>query len=114
MVTITDYKTYQKEDGTEFYALVVQGGLEAVKSSVTNRTYFTARTAKVPCTFSEETCKSLLGNQIPGKIKKVAVEPYEYVIPQTGEMISLSHRFEFISEEEAVIQEHLVDRVAVN
>ena len=114
MVTIVDYKTYQKEDGTEFHALVVQGGLEAVKSNITDRTYFTARTARVACTFNEDTCKSLLGNQIPGKIKKLEVEPYEYVIPQTGEMISLSHRFEFVSEEETVIKDHVVERVVVN
>ncbi|MFT6929230.1 MAG: hypothetical protein ACI8VZ_001427 [Candidatus Paceibacteria bacterium] len=31
MVTILDYGTYQKEDGTEFCALVVQERVEAVK-----------------------------------------------------------------------------------
>lgn len=101
MVTITDYKTYQREDGTEFHALVVQGGLETVKSKETNRTYITARTAKVPCTFNELTCESLLGTQLPGNIKKVEVEPYAYLVPETGELLTLNHRYEYMGEEES-------------
>ena len=83
MVTIKDYKTFQKENGENFFALVVQGGLEAVKSKETNRTYFTAKTATVACTFDEETCVNLIGTEMPGKIMKVDVEPYEYAIPDT-------------------------------
>lgn len=113
MVKIVDYKTYQKEDGTEFFALVVQGGLEAVKSQETNRTYFTARTAKVPCTFNELTCQGLVGSELPGSIQKVEVEPYEYAIPETGELISLSHRNEYIGEEEKIIKDNLVEKELV-
>lgn len=114
MVTIVDYKTYQKEDGTTFHTLVVQGGLEAVKSTQTNRTYLTVRTARVSCTFNEETCKSLIGNQIPGQIKKVSVEPYQYAVPDTGEIITLTHSYDFVSDEDAVKEEHLVDSFEVN
>lgn len=105
MVTITDYKTYQREDGTEFHALVVQGGIEAVKSMETERTYLTARTAKVPCTFNESTCESLLGSQLPGSIKKVEVEPYAFLVPETGELLNLSHRYVYIGDEESPVQE---------
>jgi hypothetical protein len=113
MVTIVDYKTYQKEDGTDFYALVVQGGLEAVKSQETGRTYLTARTTKVPCTFNESTCESLKGSTLPGRIQKVEVEPYEYTIPDTGEMITLTHRYEYISEEESILKENVIEEEAV-
>jgi len=113
MVTIVDYKNYQKEDGTNFYALVVQGGLEAVKSKETERTYLTARTAKVPCTFDESTCESLKGTQLPGTIQKVQVEPYEYTIQDTGEMITLSHRYEYIGEEESILKENVIQEKAV-
>ncbi|MFT6797689.1 MAG: hypothetical protein ACJART_002842 [Maribacter sp.] len=44
MVTIVDYRTYLREDGSEFHSLVVQGGAEAVKSKKTDRIYLTART----------------------------------------------------------------------
>ncbi len=114
MVTIVDYKTYQKEDGTNFHVLIVQGGVEAVKSSQTNKTYLTARTARVSCTFNEATCKALIGNEIPGQIKKVEVAPYEYAMPDSGEVISLSHSYCFVTDEEAVIQDHLVESVEVN
>ena len=113
MVTIKDYKTFQKENGENFFALVVQGGLEAVKSKETNRTYFTAKTATVACTFDEETCVNLIGTEMPGKIMKVDVEPYEYAIPDTGEVIRLTHRNEYVSDEEAVIKEHVAEEAAV-
>lgn len=114
MVTIMEYKTYQKEDGTEFFALVVQGGLEAVKSQETGKTYFTARTAKVPCTFDESTCSRLIGNEIEGRIRKVKVEPYEYPNPETGEIMTLSHRYEFIGADDEIVDKHLVEEEFVS
>ena len=33
-----------------------------------------------------------------GRVQKVSVEPYEYAIPETGEIIILSHSYEFVSE----------------
>jgi len=108
MVTIVDYKKYQRENGETFYALEIQGGIESVKSKETGRTYFTARTAKVSCTFNEMTCKALIGSQMPGSIKKVNVEPYEYVDQQTGETIQLEHRYEYLSEEESIIEQQVL------
>lgn len=113
MVTIVDYKTYQKEDGSEFHAVIVQGGLETVKSKETERTYLTARTAKVPCTFNEETCKSLIGTQLPGSIRKVDVAAYDYTNPQTGEMLTLTHRYEFIGEEESILKQNVIEKEVV-
>ncbi len=107
MVTIVDYKTYQKENGENFYALVVQGGLEAVKSKQTDRTYFTARAARVGCTFGEEMCKKLIGTEMPGSIRKVDVDPYDYAIPDTGEIIKLQHRNEYVGEEESIILDNV-------
>jgi len=77
MVTIVDYKTFENEDEKKFHVLIVQGGLEAVKSKETGQAYFTAKTARVSCTFDENTCKGLIGTEIPGTIKKVEVEPYD-------------------------------------
>lgn len=114
MVKIVDYKTYQKEDGTEFCALVVQGGLEAVKSKETGKTYFTASRAKVPCTFDEAMCSSLIGNEIEGKIRKIKVDPYEYSNPSTGEIMTLSHRYEFIGADEEIVNNHLVEEEIVS
>jgi hypothetical protein len=113
MVKIVDFKTYQKDDGTEFHALVVQGGIEAVKSKETERTYFTARTVNVPCTFNESTCKAMIGTDFPGSIQKVEVEPYDYAIPNTGELITLSHSFQYVSEGEGIVKNNVVEKELV-
>ena len=108
MVTIVDYKTYQKEDGTIFNTLVVQGGIEVVKNQETGKNYLTARTARVSCTFDELTCENLKGTQLAGSVKKVDSEPYEYAIPNSGEIVTLTHKFEYVSEEESILKENVV------
>lgn len=113
MVKIVDYKTYQKEDGTEFHALVLQSGVEAVKSKQTGRTYLTAKATRLACTFDKETCESLKGTELPGKITKVAVEPYEYTVQSTGEIITLSHRYEYVDEEESIVKDNVIEKELV-
>lgn len=113
MVKIVDFKTYQREDGEDFHVLVVQGGVEAVKSRETGRTYLTVKSSRVPCTFDEPTCQSLIGTKLPGSIKKVEVEPYEFTIAETGEIIERSHRYEYISEEESIIENNVFENEEV-
>lgn len=113
MVKIVDYKAREREDGEQFFVLVVQGGMEAVKSKATGKTYFTTKSAKVPCTFDEDMCQSLVGSSIPGTIKKVQVDPYDYVNQETGETIECDFRYEYISEEEAVVQDNVLDKEEV-
>lgn len=108
MVKIVDYKTYQKEDGKEFYALVVQGGIEAVKSQETNRTYLTVREAKVACTFNEDMCKVAIGTELEGRVERIETEPYQYTNQETGEVLTLTHRFEYINEEEDILKSNVV------
>lgn len=114
MVKIVDFKTISKDDGSEFCALVVQGGIEAIRSQETNRMYFTARTVNVPCTFNESTCEALIGTDFPGSIQKVKVKPYEFVIPDTGEVITLRHRHEYVSDEEKFVGENVIEKELVN
>lgn len=95
MVTVKDFKVRGSKDGEEFFVLVLQGGVMPVKSKATGRTYFTAKTCTVPSTFDEETCKSIVGSQFPGQIVRVEAEPYEYTVPETGEIITLEHRWEY-------------------
>jgi hypothetical protein len=113
MVTITDYKTYESKEGKMFHSLEVQGGVELIKSQDTGRTYLTARKANVPCTFSEAMCKSLLGEKMPGQIIKKAVSAYDYKVPETGEIISLQHSYEFVDDSTAILNENIVERQVV-
>lgn len=112
MITIIGYKLRTNEDGENFYTLTVQGGLQTIKSKKTGKFYASAKKASLPSTFDEDTCKGLIGTQITGSIMKVNCEPYEYVIPDTGESIELSHRWEFVPEgettEEVIFEEKVL------
>ena len=98
MVRIISYKARQREDGTTFCALEVQGGIEMVLSQKTNQYYATAKKTFISSTFDEETCKALIGTEIQGNVQKEECEPYEYVIKETGESIIMQHRFVYIPE----------------
>ncbi|WP_183147884.1 hypothetical protein [Chryseobacterium nematophagum] len=99
MVTIINYKERQKEDGTSFYLLEVQGGIEMVKSQSTGLYYATLQKAFIPSTFNETTCKALIGTQMKGNILKVECDPYEYTVKDTGEVIMLHHKFIYSQQE---------------
>lgn len=103
MVRISNYQKRTTEEGKDFYILELQGEVELVKSQETGKLYMTARKASMSCTFDEATCISLIGTELPGSVKKVACEDYSYTIKDTGEIITLSHRFEYV-EQEAGIQ----------
>lgn len=99
MVTIINYKQRQKEDGSTFYVLEVQGGIEMVMSQTTNQFYATSKKASITSTFDELTCQALIGTQMQGSIVKQECEPYEYTVKDTGEVIILHHRFVYSPQE---------------
>ncbi|MBD0823470.1 hypothetical protein [Aestuariibaculum marinum] len=112
MVTVKEIKKAENSKGEEFFGLIVQSRAMTVKSQETGRTYLTAKTAFVATTFDEETAKSLIGTQFEGGIRKVQTTPYQYVIEETGEVIELSHRWEYydpaLEMEEQVVEETTV------
>ena len=89
MVRIISYKKRQREDG----------GIEMIKSKTTNQYYATAKKATVSTTFDEATCKGLIGTEFPGKISKIKTEPYQYTIRETGEVVSLEHRYMYLPDD---------------
>ena len=109
MVTVKEIKKAENSKGEEFYGLIVESGAMSVKSKETGRVYFTAKKAFVSTTFDEKTAKSLIGAEFEGIIKKVKTDPYEYTIEETGEIILLSHSWEYIDPalemEEQVVEE---------
>ncbi|MFH4969318.1 hypothetical protein V8G61_14025 [Gaetbulibacter sp. M240] len=109
MVTVKEIKKAENSKGEEFYGLIVQSGAVPVKSKRSGRVYITAKTAFVATTFDEETASSLIGSEFEGTIRKVETDPYEYTIEETGEIITLSHRYEYVDPaldmEEQVVEE---------
>jgi hypothetical protein len=102
MVTIVDYSKRVNSEGKEFNVLILQGGLELVKSRESGRYYATAKKSSLPSTFDEATCKGLIGQQLPGAIMKVECDPYEFTVPETGEILNLSHRWQYLKEEASI------------
>ena len=101
MVRISNYIKRTTEEGKEFFVLELQGGIEMVKSQETGKFYITARKTTISSTFDELACQALIGTELPGKIEKVVCESYSYIIKDTGEEITLSHRFEYVEEDKA-------------
>ncbi|MCB0742910.1 MAG: hypothetical protein KDC67_03310 [Ignavibacteriae bacterium] len=99
MVRIVNFNERQSEDGSTFFSLTIQGGVELLKSKSTGNFYATAKKASISSTFDKETCQALIGTEMPGNIVKVNCQPYSYTIKETGEIIELSHRYEYEPEE---------------
>ena len=98
MVTVVNYKKVNLEEGKAFFTLEIQSEIEMVKSNSTGKFYATVRTISIPTTFDEAQCSTIIGRQIPGNIQRVECEPYEYMIPDTGETIEGRHTYVYVPE----------------
>jgi hypothetical protein len=105
MVTIVEFVKRQNKDGQEFNALILQGGIELVKSQETQRWYATAKKASITSTFDDPMCQSLIGQQIPGSVQRVECEPYDFTVKETGEIVSLTHRWVYAKEGEVLSEQ---------
>ena len=109
MVKIISVETRKNSQGEDFAVLILQGGLEFVKSKQTGKHYATARKVTVSSTFDETTARELIGTQLPGSVEKVACEPYEHVV-EGGEVVVLNHTYSYNpspnTTEEVVMGEH--------
>jgi len=98
MVTIIGYSRKTNLRGKDFNVLVLQGGIELVKSKTSDSHYLTAMRCTIPSTFNDETCEFIIGQKLPGKIVKKSCEPFLYVDKVTGEEIEFNYRYAFLPE----------------
>ena len=98
MVTVTNYTSRQRKDGTTFIALEISGGVELVQSNNTGKFYATVRKTSIPSTFDETIAKGLIGSQMKGDVVRVQVDAYDFVNPKTGEIIKLQHSYAYSPE----------------
>lgn len=112
MVTISGYAARESADGKKFYALILQGGIEMVLSEESGRFYATAKQASITSTFDEPTCKALVGTKLPGKISRIQSDPYDYTVKETGEIITLTHRWAY-NPNEAAVDEMVYEKALV-
>lgn len=109
MVTIVDFVKRQNKEGEEFNALILQSGIELVKSQETGKFYATAKKASITSTFDDAMCQSLIGTQIPGSVQRVETEPYEFTVRDTGEVLTLNHRWQYAKEGETIEEKVIAD-----
>lgn len=102
MVQIIDFVKRQNREGVEFNALILQGGLELVKSKETGAWYATSKKTSITSTLDDATCQNLIGKQIPGSVQRVESEPYDFTNKETGEVLTLTHRWVYLNEGEVL------------
>jgi len=110
MVTVIDYSLRESKDGKPFVSLKLEGDPEFVQSLQTGKFYLTAKRCSVTSTFTEESAKSLIGKKMLGSIVRMECESYDYTVPETGEIISLAHTYEYLPDERndvLIRKEHL-------
>lgn len=95
MVKIIATHLREGEKG-KFVSLELMGDVELVQSMNTGKFYATAKKCFVSSTFTEEHARSLVGSTIPGSIIRVEADPYEFTVPETGEVIELSHTYSYL------------------
>ena len=98
MVTISGYSLRTNKEGKEFYTLILQGGIQMVKSKVSDFYYATMKKCSITSTFDEETCKASIGEKFPGSIQKQNCDPYSYTVKETREIIELNYRWVYVPE----------------
>ncbi len=107
MVTIIGTELKKNSKGETFSTLVLQDGLQMVQSKTTGRFYATARKVSITSTFDEQTAKSLIGTKMPGSIEKMPCTPYDYVIKETGEVVTLENTWIY-NPTPASVEEHVL------
>jgi len=116
MVTIANYKLATNKEKETFVVLELQGDVTLVQSQTTGKFYATAMRANITSTFTEEVAAGLVGTQMPGQIIKQECEPYDYQIPDSDEVITLTHTYEYSPEEkpQPVKAKDFIEELSVN
>lgn len=99
MVKVKNYHVRKNEDGEQYISLELEGDVAFVQSQNTGRFYATTRRCFMYAAMDESTAKALVGSQLPGTIERVAAEPYNYTVPETGEVKTLNYTYQYRPEE---------------
>lgn len=96
MVRITGFEKKQNKKGESFILLQLEGDLVTVQSDITGRFYATTKKATMSSTLNEASANAMVGKEISGRIERVNCQEFDYAIPDTGEVIKLNYRYEYV------------------
>lgn len=108
MITVVSFNRRKRKDGETFLTLTITGGLELVQSQSTGNWRGVVRKCEIPCSFDETIAQTIVGTQLPGTIVRVQSDPYVLTDKNTGEAITLSHRWRYQPEGASVPVDDLV------
>ena len=98
MVEVVGYSLKTPKEGKPYVALEIEGEIEMVQSQNTGRFYATVRRCTISSTFDQMTAERMVGKQMAGSIERVACEPYDFTIRETGEVVKMGYRWDFQPE----------------
>jgi hypothetical protein len=110
MVKVKNALLRESKEGKSFVSLELTGDIELVQSQSTGRFYATMKRCFISSTFDFETAQSFIGKTMPGKIVRVICDPYEYRVPESGEMVLLGYTYQYQPDdmpEQLFIPEHI-------
>lgn len=94
MVKVIGFAVRENGEGDKFCVLLLGGELELIKSA-SGKHYATMRQCSLPSTLNEESCKALVGSELPGRVTKVPCEEYQYVT-HSGQKLNLDYTWEYV------------------
>ncbi|MGN6400683.1 MAG: hypothetical protein ACTHMD_09525 [Flavisolibacter sp.] len=100
MVKVVGVIQREDKENRPFVLLELQGELELVQSQKSLNFYGTVRRCTLPCTLDLKTAQSFVGKEIAGSIVRVECTPYEYVMPESGEITTLTYRWSYVPDEQ--------------
>jgi hypothetical protein len=95
MVKVKNALLRESKEGKSFVSLELTGDIELVQSQNTGRFYATMKRCFISTTFDFETAQSFIGKTMPGKIVRVICDPYEYRVPESGELVLLGYSYQY-------------------
>ena len=110
MVKVKNYHVRQSNEGDKYISLELEGDVSFVQSQNTGRFYATTKRCFMYAAMDEATAKGIVGTLMPGTIQRVACEPYEYTVQDTGEVKTLSYSWEFRPADAVETPEHISAR----
>ena len=98
MITVKDFHVRQGDNGKEYLSLELEGEVAFIQSQNTGRFYAAAKRCFMFGAMTEDSAKALIGTKMPGSIDRVPCDPYDYTVPETGEVISLAYTYQYVPE----------------
>ena len=95
MVTVSGVEQRKNAKQELFPVLIITGDLEIRTSKTTGKPYAAVRKMSIPCAFDEKVAQQMVGKQLKGEIQRLDCDPYDYANPDTGEIVKLTHTYQY-------------------